>query len=356
MLVFSFSNSQAELDQTPWQVGRALPPHSVIFRNTPFLDSLKKADFPAFFSKCKALRDSISHARLIFIDATWDPIRLSNKQIQNYLEEMKPYFPKSRIVLLSSRAQHWFDNLPNCVYYPAFLMIPYHQYPNWQNLADHPRSGRIGCLNRNAKSHRSWLMHTLMRDKLIDAERDVYSVSHVGLYDNAYIDVDGWLNSAGNTDLKINDEIRQGPDSVATNPDNFPNDYTINHPAWGTGISIITETEPGEDTILSEKTAEGILSKSCFSIYMSDVGYRVLEQLGFEPRFFRDHAHDTNIKPLINLCRQIDTEALAMDYRQQQMRQIQHNYNWADFGNDSYQATGWYARYQPKLHYALSNL
>ena len=61
-------------------------------------------------------------------------------------------------------------------------------------------------------------MHTLMRDKLIDAERDVYSVSHVGLYDNAYIDVDGWLNSAGNTDLKINDEIRQGPDSFATNP------------------------------------------------------------------------------------------------------------------------------------------
>ena len=90
MLVFSFSNSQAELDQTPWQVGRALPPHSVIFRNTPFLHSLKKADFPAFFSKCKALRDSISHARLIFIDATWDPIRLSNKQIQNYLEELKP--------------------------------------------------------------------------------------------------------------------------------------------------------------------------------------------------------------------------------------------------------------------------
>jgi hypothetical protein len=89
---------------------------------------------------------------------------------------------------------------------------------------------------------------------------------------------------------------------------------------------------------------------------MADVGYQVLEELGFEPRFFSEHAEYDNIDPLISLCQNIKTESQAMEYRQNYIDQIEHNYAW--FGND--QSTvphrPWYSRYAPKLRQALDNL
>jgi hypothetical protein len=67
----------------------------------------------------------------------------------------------------------------------------------------------------------------------------------------------GWLgNSLAPMDVDY--EIAKWPASIATHPDDFLNDYSINHPAWHTGIAIITETEPDEHTIVCEKTGKGI--------------------------------------------------------------------------------------------------
>jgi hypothetical protein len=193
-------------------------------------------------------------------------------------------------------------------------------------------------------------MHSLLSEKLIDTDRDIYSVGFANPYNlTAYGDVGAFIEARSD----LNDEIKKYPPQVATHPDNFPNDYTIQHPAWHTAIAVVTETHPGEKTLISEKTAKAIISKSCFSIYMSEAGYRVLEELGFEPRFFADHASETNIEPIKQICRQFDTESAAMDYRQSQMDKINHNFEWFSKGPI---LGPWYNKYQSKLQRELGCL
>jgi hypothetical protein len=194
-------------------------------------------------------------------------------------------------------------------------------------------------------------MNTLLEQNLIDATRDIYSVSFTCLHTGTYFDVDDHMNTVG-----INRAQQRWPKQIATHPDDFPSDYSINHPAWHTGISIITETEPGEHTIICEKTGKGILSKSCFSIYMSETGYRVLEDLGFEPRFFDNHAEESNIQPLIDICKNITTESQALEYRQQHIEQINHNFDWFAYEAGELAHRPWFARYQPKLQQVLDSL
>ena len=86
---------------------------------------------------------------------------------------------------------------------------------------------------------------------------------------------------------------------------------------------------------------------------MSEAGYRVLEELGFEPRFFAEHASENNIEPIKQICRQFDTESVAMDYRQSQIHKINHNFEWFSKGP----VLGpWYNKYQPKLQRELNCL
>lgn len=209
----------------------------------------------------------------------------------------------------------------------------------------------MGCLNRRNAAHRVWLMHHLLEQGLIDYAKDIFSVRFTCQFTDSYYDVDplvgcDWFNQAQ----------MQWPRAMATHPDNFPSDYSIRHPAWHTGIAIITETEPGLHTIICEKTAKGILSKSCFTVYMADVGYRVLEDLGFLPRFFAKHAENFDIEPILSICRDIATESQAMEYREQCLAQIEHNFDWFAFDQGPLQSRPWFVRFQPKLQQALDNL
>jgi len=321
-----------------------LPSDNIILQRTPFTWQ-QNNNWSTFYTACQQLARSITVPAYVFIDASWDPFVMSNTEILQRLAELDSIFVDSKVCILSARAQHYFDHLPGCVYMPLFAMH------NYKDLEHRPKSGRIGCLNRRNAAHRVWLMHHLLDKKLIDPQRDVYSVAFTSLWSDTYFDVDhllqiNWFNQAQ----------RQWPTQIQTHPDNFPNDYGISHPAWHTGIVIITETEVDANTLICEKTAKGILSKSCFSVYMHDVGYRVLEDLGFEPRFFANHAQEFDIQPIIDICHKFDTADSAIDYSREHQHQIDHNFDWLAYGQGPVHARPWFGRWKPKLEQALQSL
>lgn len=319
-----------------------LPNDSILLQRTPF--TYRSTSWDVFWIACQALQQQIK-PQWVFIDACWDPFSGSAEFIVEQRLRLNKIWPNSKVCILSSRAQHYYDNILGCVYFPLFLMI------NYPDLVERPRLGRIGCLNRRNAVHRVWLMYHLLRDKLIDSQRDVYSVRFTNIYTNNYYNVNGTLGITW-----FNQVQEQWPKEIQTHPDGFPNDYSIEHPAWHTGITIITETEPGADTLICEKTAKGILSKSCFTIYMDESGYRVLEDLGFQPRFFPEHAEEFNIEPIIKICRDISTQSQAMEYRNMHMDKIQHNFNWFAYGQKSFQERPWWQNYRLKLQQALDSL
>jgi hypothetical protein len=345
--VFDFVNPHsAQLIEGVNNGLRMLPDNSIVLTGTPYT-RIDRDSWADFYKNLQILRDQYINDTYVFIDASWDPLLISTQDCIDNLSLIKEFFPGAKVAVISSRCQHWFDAIPGLIYYPAFGAIVY----NWPT--HHARSKRIGCLNRASSPHRLWLMHSLLSEKLIDPDRDIYSMSFASPYNlTAYGNMGSFIEDKRNL-INLNNEIKKYPPQVATHPDNFPNDYTIEHPAWHTAIAVVTETHPGDATIISEKTAKAIISKSCFSIYMSEAGYRVLEELGFEPRFFADHASETNIEPIKEICRQFDTESAAMDYRQSQIHKINHNFEWFSKGP----VIGpWYNKYQPKLQRELACL
>ena len=343
MKVFDFVTPHVQLIEGLNNGHRMLPDDSIVLTGTPYT-RIDRNSWAEFYASLHVLRDQSVKDNYVFVDASWDPILISTQECIDNLSIIKEFFPGAKVAVISSRCEHWFDAIPGLIYYPAFGAIVY----NWPT--HHARSKRIGCLNRACSPHRLWLMHSLLSEKLIDPDRDIYSVSFASPYNlTAYGDMGAFIE--GRSDL--NAKIKKYPPQVATHPDNFPNDYTIEHPAWHTAITVVTETHPSEKTLISEKTAKAIISKSCFSIYMSEAGYRVLEELGFEPRFFADHASETNIEPIKQICRQFDTESAAMDYRQSQIHKINHNFEWFSKGP----VLGpWYDQYKPKFQQALECL
>ena len=322
----------------------ALPSDNIILQRTPII-GWHNQDWNQFWSACKTLASQIAAPKYVFIDATWDPFVLTNSEIEQHIATLQSIFGKSKICILSSRAQHFYDDLPGCVYFPLFLIL------NYPDIQTQPKRGRIGCLNRRNAPHRVWLMHHLLEQKLLDPEMDCYSVAFTNIYSNHYCDIDTLL------EIKwFNQAQQQWPTQIQTHPDNFPNDYGISHPAWHTGIVIITETEVDQNTLLCEKTAKGILSRSCFSIYMHEVGYRVLEDLGFAPRFFPRHAQDFDIDPILDICRQFVTEQDAIDYSHNHQGQIDHNFAWFAHGQGEVATRPWFNRWHPKLTQALQRL
>jgi hypothetical protein len=325
-----------------WVAAHLFPENSVILSRTPF--TLRNITWENFFAACKKIQQQFSTVDYVFIDATWDPVHPDHAEMAQRRQELAEIFPRSKIVVLSARVQHFYDNLPGVLYVPFFAMC---RYPDLEFL---PKKGRFGCLNRRPGLHRLRLMYHLLDEKLMDADRDVFSVNFVNLYSdkpyNFYLSGYEWMAQ----------KLRDWPPHMATHPDGFPNDYSISHPAWHTGIVIITETMPDDQTIVCEKTAKGILSKSCFSIYMADVGYQMLEDLGFEPRFFDDHPEYENIQPALDLCRRIQTEREALDYRQQHIAQIEHNFEWFGIETPNFWQRPWFAKYEPKLKAFMSSL
>lgn len=332
---------------TPFAGESLLPVDSILLQRTPFTGG--QFSWDQFWQACDHLREATDPA-WVMIDACWDPFRLSNDAIQIYRDQVNQRWPRARCLVLSARAQHWFDELPGCVYFPMFLIC---KYPDPHSQ---PRQGRMGCLNRRNAAHRIWLMHHLLDQGLIDPARDIYSVRFTCMWTDHYHDIDPAHMDDPDQAVLFNQAQRQWPKILATHEDGFPNDYSTQHPAWHTGIAIITETEPGSDTLICEKTAKGILSRSCFTIYMADVGYQVLEALGFRPRFFADHAEGWNVEPILRMCRDIKTENQALDYRESYLEQIEHNFQWFAWNQGGVQQRPWFDLYQPKLQQALDSL
>ena len=324
---------------------RMLPDNSIVLMGTPYT-TIDRTSWADYYKNLQTLKAQLVNDTFVFIDAAWDPVLISTQDCIDNLAATKEFFPSAKVAVLSSRCENWFDDIPGLIYYPYFGAIVYNTY------TPRARSGRIGCLNRHNSPHRLWLMHSLLSEKLIDGDRDIYSVGFTSPYDfTAYGRPDGFVGYEKK--LNLDDEIKKYPPQIATHPDNFPNDYTINHPAWHTGIAVVTETKPGKDTLISEKTAKAIISKSCFSIYMSELGYRVLEELGFQPRFFSENASETNIEPIKQICRQLDTESAALDYRRSHMDKINHNAEWFSQGP---MLGPWSDQYKPKLQRDLDRL
>jgi hypothetical protein len=302
------------------RLSKILPDDCILLQNTPII--LTNSSWDVAHQQLASLRDQSITGRIVFVDATHDPVKYSNRELREQLDKIQHYFPTSKIALLSSRVDHWYENVPELIYVPYCLMLGYVHHEH------QPRQKRIGCLNRNNSAHRVWLMHNLLKKNLLRPDCDVYSMSFDNIHSGVRTKVDGWLGNC-NAPLGINYEIEQWPASVATHPDGYPNDFTVAHPAWNTAISIVTETETGWMTMITEKTWKAIRSRSCWTIYMADVGYQFLRDMGFEPDLFNKHASFIDIKPIVKICQTFDTESAALDYYHSQIHKINHNFEWS---------------------------
>jgi len=276
----------------------------------------------------------------VFIDDSYDPVTLSDVQIQETTELVAQHFINSHVIFLSSKCSHYYSDQNYILWYPFFLLS---EYPT----VIQPRQRRIGCLNRRNALHRIWLMHNLLSQNLIDHNRDIFSVAFAGVYDHHRLDdkIDEWV---GHNNTNYHTLIAQYPDSITTIPDNFPNDHSILHPAWHTAITIVTETECGDLGMITEKTAKALAASCCWIAYTGSDCIRVLNSLGFETQLFDQHATDRNIDPIVQVCRTLDTESTAMDYYNSKLPQIVHNQQHLEHG--------WLTQYVPKLKQALGLL
>lgn len=337
MKVFDFTELHTPVEifwtTTPY---RLLPDNSLILFN--FTRHAGTNSDTALLSQ--GLKQLPVNLDYVFIDDSYDPLKLSDIQIQETVELVMQHFTKSHVIFLSSKCSHYYSDQKHILWYPIWLLG---EYPT----VIQPRQRRIGCLNRRNALHRIWLMHNLLSQNLIDHDRDVFSMAFANVYDHHRLDdrVDEWLG-LGNTNL--NKLIAQYPDSIATVPDNFPNDHGTLHPAWHTAITIVTETECDELGIITEKTAKALAARCCWIAYTGSDCIRVLDSLGFETQLFDQHATGRNIDPIVQICRELDTESAAMDYYNSKLPQIEHNKQHLDHG--------WLTHYVPKLKQALDLL
>jgi len=316
-----------------------LPDDCILLQNTPII--LTNSSWDVAHQQLKSLTDQQITAKIVLVDATHDPVKYSNRELLEQLDKIKNYFPTAKIALLSSRVQHWFDNVPELIYVPYCIQLGYTHYEH------KPRQKRIGCLNRNNTAHRVWLMHNLLKKNLLRPDCDVFSMSFANINNGSITRVAGWLGNSL-APLDVDYEVAQWSSSVATHPDGFLNDFTVNHPAWNTALSVVTETESGWMTMITEKTWKAIRSRSCWTAYMADVGYQFLRDVGFEPDFFDKHASFVDIKPIVRICKTFDTEAVALDYYHSQTDKINHNFEWSG-GNSQYAAENFTAPWAQKF-------
>ena len=77
------------LCQANWhpQAQDLLPEHSLVVQNTPFYYGQRSWD--DFFSACQKLQAAYPTVPYVFIDASWDPVTLTNDEIIKNLEEIK---------------------------------------------------------------------------------------------------------------------------------------------------------------------------------------------------------------------------------------------------------------------------
>lgn len=354
MRVFDLGNPGQVVPVSVPRGHRIYPEDSIFLTQTPVLEG-NGGKWDRIYGQIRTLLNHGITERYVFIDGSYDPIRSSDRDIQENIGRIQELIPQSKVALLSSRVYHWCNRIPNVIYVPYFIYVDptFHKHKK--------RKGRIGCLNRNNSYHRMWLMHNLLKEGLLDPKHDVYSVNFWNFRApetiNDPVSIRGWLG--GNSPYDIDYEINKWPKEIATHPDGFPNDYSTDHPAWSTAISIITETESGFATLLSEKTWKGIRSLSCWTAYMAEEGYKFLEDVGFEPRFFKKHASFDNINPILSICRTLDTESAALDYYYSKKNQIDHNFEWSGGSNeDNFRdlKSPWLQKFLPEFNRQLNSL
>jgi hypothetical protein len=316
--------------------------HQLLPDNSLVLFNFAKhvGDHPTIAVLAQVLKQLPTNFDYVFIDNSYDPVTLSDIQIQEITDLVTQHFINSHVIFLSSKCSHYYSDEKNILWYPFFLLA---EYPT----VIQPRQQRIGCLNRRNALHRIWLMHNLLSQNLIDHNRDIFSIAFANVYDQDRVDnkIDEWAG-LGNTDY--NKLIAQYPNSIATIPDNFPNDHGTLHPAWHTAITIVTETECGDLGIITEKTAKALAANCCWIAYTGSDCIRVLTSLGFETQLFDQHATGRNIDPIVQVCRDLDTESAAMDYYNSKLPQIEHN--------KQHLRHGWLTQYVPKLKQTLDLL
>lgn len=337
MQVFDFLDLRTPVENlwttTPYSL---LPNNSLVL-----LNFAKHAGTGSDTALLQGLKQLSTNFDYVFIDDSYDPVKLSDIQIQETVELVMQHFTKSHVIFLSSKCGHYYSDQKHILWYPFFL------FPEYQTVIQ-PRQRRIGCLNRRNALHRIWLMHNLLSQDLIDHTRDIFSMAFANVYDHHRQDnkIDEWLD-LGKTNY--NKLLAQHPNSIATIPDDFPNDHGILHPAWHTAITIVTETECDELGMITEKTAKALAARCCWIAYTGNDCIRVLADLGFETQLFDQHATGRNIDPIMQVCKTLDTESAAMDYYNSKLPQITHN-------QQHLSHHGWRTLYVPKLKQALGLL
>lgn len=321
--------------QPPYRNYRILPEDSLVLRIK--LEESWDADLKLDYSKIFAALPTEQYSH-VFLDVSFDPLFLYNDGIENLISVFQQHFSNSRVSMLSGQCSHYFENLPNVLYYPNWFLTWHHDSSPVQ------RRGRVGCLNRRPAPHRIWLMHNLLKDQLIDHERDIFSVSFVNPDTQVRSDVlSRWLPAEH---LPV--DLSVYPDSMATQDDGFVNDHSTTHPAWHTAVTIVTETVANHRAIITEKTIKAIMANCCWIGYNGSDAYRVLQALGFDLGMFDQHASDFNVEPIVNMCKTLDTESVALDYYQSRLNVIEHN-------KSVLEQNHWLKAYQRKLKEFLNN-
>lgn len=309
---------------------RILPEDSIIIRRFSAYHSSLKLD--QLIAKLDVIPER--NPKFVFIDYSPDPIPpYTDEQIQERIALFKRNFPNSRVVLLSAQSDDYDTDQPDVLFYPYAFLNHYDEYPVV------PRKKRIGCLNRRNAPHRIWMMHKLLSEGLLDHERDIFSVSFTNVYNKMRANMSDWKPPIPIEEQRYINTFY--PDTIATLPDDFPNDHSVQHPAWNTAVAIVTETEVGDRAFPSEKTVKALLSRSCWMLYAGAEEFKMLTKMGFEIGTFDEHPTGYNIDPILKMCRELDTESAALDYYHSKIDIINHNAEWVRHG--------WLTRYQEKL-------
>ena len=106
-----------------WCGQNMLPSNSILLERTPF----NNGAWPDFFTACAELKKQISTPEWVFVNAAWDPVKISNQELQKKQQELQAIFSQSKVCVLSAKAQHFYDDIPGCVYFPFFLALNNHK-------------------------------------------------------------------------------------------------------------------------------------------------------------------------------------------------------------------------------------
>lgn len=281
---------------------RLLPSASTI------VSGLFGSDAGVFFNKINAL--SSDPIRALYLDFSHDPLWLDDAALVWLVQEIEHTNKWSAVYALSGKFTHFFQAPPGVVWYPYWFLCPYVPHRNKH------RVGRVSCLNRRAAPHRIALMFDLLDHGLVDHDRDVIGINLEPMY-----------GEPQNTACMFFDrfiDLTARPRSTATIPDNFPNDHTVDHPAWSTALHIVTETECGPHALITEKTIKPLISNSCWMMYSGAEHTAVLEALGFA-RCFDQQATGADYQCIMDMCRDLYNFDTAMDYHRSRRDSIAHN-------------------------------